>query len=238
MVTEDLSGEMTLAIKKGVPGRASSVCEASKVGKSLECSGNSQSLWSGIILMLSILFPQPWVWRPSQLNFLISRTHFKEEREGMRLLFELLMNFLLSVLCVALTDAGTCSIFLDLSRLLGMERNTWNSQDVLQHRLHSQSLSGGGRSFLVCFVMLEPNRPYLLHLPDLWLQIRLQMLRRCLVNATPPTLTLATPKYCLSRSACLQRGTSNRHGRALCVINTVLDTGSPCASFHGLRSMA
>lgn len=108
MVTEDLSGEMTLAIKKGVPGRASSVCEASKVGKSLECSGNSQSLWSGIILMLSILFPQPWVWRPSQLNFLISRTHFKEEREGVRLLFELLMNFLLSVLCVALTDAGTC----------------------------------------------------------------------------------------------------------------------------------
>lgn len=65
-------------------------------------------LWLGVILMFSILLPNSCVSIPSKLNFLISRTHFKRERGDIRLLFELLMNFLLSVPCLAVIDSATC----------------------------------------------------------------------------------------------------------------------------------
>ena len=78
--------------------------------------GTQRKSWClGIILMCSILLSHPWVLIPSKLNLLLSRTQFKREREDIRLLFELLINFLLSVLCLALIDSGTCRIFLNLS---------------------------------------------------------------------------------------------------------------------------
>lgn len=74
--------------------------EVSKEGKSLECPRISV-LWLGIVVRLSFLLPHSCVCVliPTNLNFLISRIHFRREEEDVRLLHELLIDFL-----------GTCCV--------------------------------------------------------------------------------------------------------------------------------